>query len=206
MVHIIDHPLIKHKLTIMRKVTTCSKDFRENLDEIASLMAFEVTKNIKLKEIEITTPLCNTIGYEMKEDVVIVPILRAGLGLVDGFKRVIPNASIGHIGLARDEETFKPYEYLCKLPSINCETNVIVVDPMLATGGSASYALDILKRKVAKNITLVCLVGVQEGIDLINNNHPDVDIYLAAKDEVLNEKCYIVPGLGDAGDRIFNTK
>ena len=206
MVHIIDHPLIKHKLTMMRKKETCSKDFRENLDEIASLMAYEVTKNVSLREINITTPICDTIGYEVKDNILIVPILRAGLGLVDGFKKVIPTASIGHIGLARDEVTFKPFEYLCKLPTIHEDTNIIVVDPLLATGGSASYALDMLKKRGAKKLTLVCLVGVQEGIDLINKDHPDVDIYLAAKDEVLNEKCYIVPGLGDAGDRIFDTK
>ena len=206
MVHIIEHPLIKHKLTIMRKVTTCSKDFRENLDEIASLMAFEVTKNIKLKEIEITTPLCNTIGYEIKEDIVIVPILRAGLGFVDGMKNLIPTAKVGHIGIYRDEETKLPCEYLCKLPSISENSRIFIVDPMLATGGSAVKAIDMMKARGAKNITLVCLVGVQEGIDAVEKAHPDVDIYLASKDPILNEDCYIVPGLGDAGDRIFGTK
>ena len=206
MVTIIDHPLIKHKLTIMRKEETGTKDFRQNLDEIAGLMAFEVTKNVALKEINIKTPLVETIGYEMKDEIVIVPILRAGLGFVDGMKNLIPTAKVGHIGIYRDEETKKPVEYLCKLPSINEESNVFIVDPMLATGGSAVKAIDMMKARGAKKITLVCLVGVQEGIDAVEKAHKDVDIYLASKDPILNKDCYIVPGLGDAGDRIFGTK
>lgn len=206
MVTIIDHPLIKHKLTIMRKVETGTKDFRQNLDEIAGLMTFEATKNIELKEVEITTPLCDTVGYEVKNEIIIVPILRAGLGFVDGIKNLIPTAKVGHIGIYRDEETKLPIEYLCKLPSISEDTNVFIVDPMLATGGSAVKAIDMMKERGAKKITLVCLVGVQEGIDAVEKKHPDVDIYLAAKDPTLNENCYIVPGLGDAGDRIFGTK
>ena len=206
MVTIIDHPLIKHKLTIMRKEETGTKDFRQNLDEIAGLMAFEVTKNIPLKEIKITTPLTDTIGYEMDTEIVIVPILRAGLGFVDGMKNLIPTAKVGHIGIYRDEETKLPCEYLCKLPSISENSRIFIVDPMLATGGSAVKALDMMKARGAKNITLVCLVGVQEGIDAVEKAHPDVDIYLAVKDPILNEDCYIVPGLGDAGDRIFGTK
>lgn len=206
MVTIINHPLIKHKLTIMRKEETGTKDFRQNLDEIAGLMAFEVTKNIPLREIKITTPLTDTIGYEMDTEIVIVPILRAGLGFVDGMKNLIPTAKVGHIGIYRDEETKLPCEYLCKLPSISENSRIFIVDPMLATGGSAVKAIDMMKARGAKNITLVCLVGVQEGIDAVEKAHPDVDIYLASKDPILNEDCYIVPGLGDAGDRIFGTK
>lgn len=206
MVTIIDHPLIKHKLTIMRKEETGTKDFRQNLDEIAGLMTFEATRNIELKEIEIMTPLCDTVGYEVKNEIIIVPILRAGLGFVDGIKNLIPTAKVGHIGIYRDEETKLPVEYLCKLPSISEDTNVFIVDPMLATGGSAVKAIDMMKERGAKKITLVCLVGVKEGIDAVEKKHPDVDIYLAALDPILNENCYIVPGLGDAGDRIFGTK
>lgn len=206
MVTIINHPLIKHKLTIMRKEETGTKDFRQNLDEIAGLMAFEVTKNIPLREIKITTPLTDTIGYEMDTEIVIVPILRAGLGFVDGMKNLIPTAKVGHIGIYRDEETKLPCEYLCKLPSISENSRIFIVDPMLATGGSAVKTIDMMKARGAKNITLVCLVGVQEGIDAVEKAHPDVDIYLASKDPILNEDCYIVPGLGDAGDRIFGTK
>ncbi len=206
MVTIIEHPLIKHKLTIMRKEETGTKDFRQNLDEIACLMAYEVTKKIPLKEIEIETPLAKTTGYEMANEIVIVPILRAGLGFVDGMKTVMPTAKVGHIGIYRDEDTKQPVEYLCKLPSIDDSSIVFIVDPMLATGGSAKKAIEMMKARGAKNISLVSLVGVQEGIDAVLNSHPDVDIYLACKDPILNENCYIVPGLGDAGDRIFGTK
>ena len=206
MVHIIDHPLIKHKLTIMRKKETCSKDFRENLDEIASLMAYEVTKNVSLREINITTPICDTIGYEVKDNILIVPILRAGLGLVDGFKKVIPTASIGHIGLARDEVTFKPFEYLCKLPTIHEDTNIIVVDPMLATGGSACDAISLLKENGCKYIKFMAIIGAPEGVSKVAEEHPDVDIYVSTVDRCLNENGYILPGLGDAGDRLFGTK
>ena len=208
MVHIIDHPLIKHKLTIMRKKETCSKDFRENLDEIASLMAYEVTKNVSLREINITTPICDTIGYEVKDNILIVPILRAGLGLVDGFKKVIPTASIGHIGLARDEVTFKPFEYLCKLPTIHEDTNIIVVDPMLATGLSMEVAYKaLLSHGTPKNVHVACLFGTPQAINYLSENMPDnVTLWCAVVDPMLNEKKYIVPGLGDAGDLCFGEK
>ena len=206
MVTIINHPLIKHKLTIMRKEETGTKDFRQNLDEIAGLMAFEVTKNIPLREIKITTPLTDTIGYEMDTEIVIVPILRAGLGFVDGMKNLIPTAKVGHIGIYRDEETKLPCEYLCKLPSISENSRIFIVDPMLATGGSAVAAIDACKKRGYKNIRLMCLVGVPEGVKVVEEAHPDVHIYLASLDEKLNEKGYILPGLGDAGDRIFGTK
>jgi len=169
-------------------------------------MVYEVTRNIPLREIEIKTPLVETVGYEMDKEIVIVPILRAGLGFVDGMKNLIPTAKVGHIGIYRDEETKLPCEYLCKLPSITENSMIYIVDPMLATGGSAVKAIDMMKARGAKDITLVCLVGVQEGIDAVNKAHPDVDIYLTSKDPILNEDCYIVPGLGDAGDRIFGTK
>ena len=206
MVTVFNHPVIKHKLTIMRKEETGTKDFRQNLDEIAGLMVYEITRNIPLREIKIKTPLVETIGYEMDKEIIIVPILRAGLGLVDGIKNLLPTAKVGHIGIYRDEETKLPCEYLCKLPSITEESLVYIVDPMLATGGSAVKAIDMLKARGAKKVVLVCLVGVQEGVDAVQKAHPDVDIYLAAKDPILNKDCYIVPGLGDAGDRIFGTK
>ena len=190
----------------MRKEETGTKDFRQNLDEIAGLMAYEVTRKVALKEINIKTPLVETIGYEMAGEFIIVPILRAGLGFVDGMKNLIPTAKVGHIGIYRDEVTKKPVEYLCKLPTITDTANIFIVDPMLATGGSAVKAIDMMKARGAKNIVLMCLVGVQEGIDAVEKAHPDVDIYLASKDPILNEDCYIVPGLGDAGDRIFGTK
>ena len=206
MLHVIDHPVIKHKLTIMRKTTTGTKDFRQNLDEIGSLMTYEITKNFPTRDVKITTPMGETIGKELDKDVVLVPILRAGLGMVSGIQLLIPTAKVGHVGLYRDEETLEPHFYYAKFPPNIANSTVLVVDPMLATGGSATAAIDYVKKTGATDIKLVCLVGVQEGIDAVEKAHPDVDIYLAAKDEYLNEIGYIVPGLGDAGDRIFGTK
>ena len=206
MLHVIDHPVIKHKLTIMRKTTTGTKDFRQNLDEIGSLMTYEITKNFPTRDVKITTPMGETIGKELDKDVVLVPILRAGLGMVSGIQQLIPTAKVGHVGLYRDEETLEPHFYYAKFPPNIANSTVLVVDTMLATGGSATAAIDYVKKTGATDIKLVCLVGVQEGIDAVEKAHPDVDIYLAAKDEYLNEIGYIVPGLGDAGDRIFGTK
>ena len=197
MLHVIDHPVIKHKLTIMRKTTTGTKDFRQNLDEIGSLMTYEITKNFPTRDVKITTPMGETIGKELDKDVVLVPILRAGLGMVSGIQQLIPTAKVGHIGLYRDEETLEPHFYYAKFPPNIANSTVLVVDPMLATGGSATAAIDYVKKTGATDIKLVCLVGVQEGIDAVEKAHPDVDIYLAAKDEYLNEIGYIVPGLGD---------
>lgn len=206
MLTVFDHPLIKHKLTIMRKKETGTKDFRQNLDEIGGLMVYEVTRDLPLNEIPIETPLCPTIGYEMAKDVVIVPILRAGLGVVNGIQNLIPTARIAHIGMYRDEETLEPHPYFEKYPSNMDEAAVIIVDPMLATGGSSVAAIDMVKKQGATSIKLVCLVGAPEGVKVVEEAHPDVDIYLASLDDHLNEKGYIVPGLGDAGDRIFGTK
>lgn len=206
MLTVFDHPLIKHKLTIMRKKETGTKDFRQNLDEIGGLMVYEVTRDLPLNEIPIETPLCQTIGYEMAKDVVIVPILRAGLGVVNGIQNLIPTARIAHIGMYRDEETLEPHPYFEKYPSNMDEAAVIIVDPMLATGGSSVAAIDMVKKQGATSIKLVCLVGAPEGVKVVEKAHPDVDIYLASLDDHLNEKGYIVPGLGDAGDRIFGTK
>ena len=206
MLHVIDHPVIKHKLTIMRKTTTGTKDFRQNLDEIGSLMTYEITKSFPTRDVKITTPMGETIGKELDKDVVLVPILRAGLGMVSGIQQLIPTAKVGHVGLYRDEETLEPHFYYAKFPPNIANSTVLVVDPMLATGGSATAAIDYVKKTGATDIKLVCLVGVQEGIDAVEKAHPDVDIYLAAKDDYLNEIGYIVPGLGDAGDRIFGTK
>ena len=206
MLHVIDHPVIKHKLTIMRKTTTGTKDFRQNLDEIGSLMTYEITKNFPTRDVKITTPMGETIGKELDKDVVLVPILRAGLGMVSGIQQLIPTAKVGHVGLYRDEETLEPHFSYAKFPHNIANSTVLLVDPMLATGGSATAAIDYVKKTGATDIKLVCLVGVQEGIDAVEKAHPDVDIYLDAKDEYLNEIGYIVPGLGDAGDRIFGTK
>ena len=206
MLTVFDHPLIKHKLTIMRKKETGTKDFRQNLDEIGGLMVYEVTRDLPLNEIPIETPLCQTIGYEMAKDVVIVPILRAGLGVVNGIQNLIPTARIAHIGMYRDEETLEPHPYFEKYPSNMDEAAVIIVDPMLATGGSSVAAIDMVKKQGATSIKLVCLVGAPEGVKVVEEAHPDVDIYLASLDDHLNEKGYMVPGLGDAGDRIFGTK
>jgi len=203
---ILNHPLITHKLTSMRKVETGTKDFRQNLDEIAGLMAYEITRDLPLTEIDITTPVAPMVGAKLAKEIVLVPILRAGLGMVDGIKTLIPTAKIGHIGMYRDEETLQPQEYYAKFPPCLEEAIVMVLDPMLATGGSASAAINNIKARGAKDIRFVCLVAAPVGVELIENEHPDVDLYVAALDEKLNEQGYIVPGLGDAGDRLFGTK
>ena len=204
--HVIDHPLVVHKLSIMRNKKTPSKDFRILLDEIAMLMGYELTRDLPLEEIEIETPIKKTKAYRISgKKLAIVPILRAGLGMVDGILKLAPVAKVGHIGLYRDHETHKPVEYYCKLPSDIEKRMVILVDPMLATGGSASDALTMLKNKGCKNIKFLCLVASPEGVKAVQETHPDVDIYTASLDECLNEDAYIVPGLGDAGDRIFGT-
>jgi len=206
-VNVIDHPLIQHKLTMMRKKTTGTKDFRELLEEISMLMTYEITRDFPLKDVEIETPVAKCVGKELADTrkVCVVPILRAGLGLQSGVVNMIPAAKIGHIGLYRDPETLKPVEYYCKMPSDIAERTMLVVDPMLATGGSAAAAITMLKEKGAKKLILMCLVAAPEGVKVINNEHPDVPVYVAAVDEKLNEHGYIVPGLGDAGDRIFGT-
>lgn len=205
--HIIEHPLIKSKITQIRRKETATKMFKELVSEISSLMCYEITRDLELNEIEIETPIQKTTGYQIKgEDLVLVPILRAGLGMVEGIQTLIPNAKTGHIGVYRDHETLQPVEYLCKLPLVMENRNVIVLDPMLATGGSAVKAIDILKEHDVKSIRLACLVGCPEGVKFVHEHHPDVAIYLAAMDERLNENGYIVPGLGDAGDRLFGTQ
>ncbi len=205
--HVVNHPLIQHKLTRMRDKNTGTMDFRQLLHELSMLMGYEVTRDFQTKEIEIETPIQKMKSPIMADDdVVIVPILRAGLGMTDGLLDLMPMAKIGHIGLYRDETTHQPVEYYCKIPEEAKESNVIVVDPMLATGGSASAAIQFLKDRNCKHIRLMCLVAAPTGIEVMQREHPDVDIYVAAVDEGLNENCYIVPGLGDAGDRIFGTK
>ena len=206
-VHVIDHPMIQHKLTILRKKETGSKDFRELLKEIALLMGYEITRDIPLEDIEIETPICRMTAKEVRgRKMAIIPILRAGLGMVEGLLNLIPVAKVGHIGLYRDETTHKPVPYFCKLPGDIDDRLVIVTDPMLATGGSACDALAMLKERGCTDVRLMCLVGAPEGIAKVQAEHPDVDIFLAAVDDHLNENAYIVPGLGDAGDRIFGTK
>jgi len=202
----IKHPLIKDKITRMRKVETSSKDFRENLNEIAQLMAYEVFKDIPLTEIKIQTPVSKTTGYTIENPVVLIPIIRAGLGMIEGIQQLIPTARVAHIGLYRNEETLTPVQYYAKKTQEIEKSYTLVVDPMLATGGSAVKAIEIAKEWGAKNIKFICLVSVPEGIKALTDAHPDVDIYTAAVDEKLNEHGYIVPGLGDAGDRIFGTK
>ena len=206
-VNVIDHPLIQHKLTMMRKKTTGTKDFRELLEEISMLMTYEITRDFPLKDVEIETPVAKCVGKELADTrkVCVVPILRAGLGLQSGVVNMVPAAKIGHIGLYRDPETLKPVEYYCKMPSDIAERTMLVVDPMLATGGSAAAAITMLKEKGAKKLILMCLVAAPEGVKVINDEHPDVPVYVASVDEKLNEHGYIVPGLGDAGDRIFGT-
>lgn len=206
MLNVLNHPLITHKLTQMRQKDTGTKDFRQNLDEIAGLMAYEITRDVPTRKIEIMTPVAPCVSEEMAKEIVLVPILRAGLGMVNGIRNLIPTAKVGHIGLYRDEETLEPHEYFAKFPSNLPEAVVMVLDPMLATGGSASAAITMIKKRGATVIKLVCLVGAPEGVKRIEKDHPDVEIYLAALDEKLNDKGYIVPGLGDAGDRIFGTK
>ncbi len=205
-VTILNHSLIKHKLTIIRKTETKTKDFYQNVNEIAGLMAYEITRDFPLKEVEIETPICKSVQYELAQDVVIVPILRAGLGMVDGIRSMIPTAKIGFIGLYRDEKTLEPHEYYAKFPDTITDSIVLVVDPMLATGGSASAAISLLKKRGCKDIRYVGLVAAPQGVERLQKDHPDVPIYLAAQDEKLNEVGYIVPGLGDCGDRLFGTR
>lgn len=205
--HVIDHPLIQHKLTIMRDKNTGTKEFRELLTEISMLMGYEVTRDFPLAPKAIETPICPMVAKEISgKKLAIVPILRAGLGMVDGLVKLLPAARVGHVGLYRDEETHMPVEYFCKLPKDIAERMVIVTDPMLATGGSSVDAINSVKKRGVKNIRLMCLVAAPEGIAKVQAAHPDVDIYVAAVDERLNENAYIVPGLGDCGDRIFGTK
>ena len=206
-VYEINHPLIQHKVSLMRDQNTGTKDFRELLGEISMLMAYEVTRDLPLREVEIETPICKcTTKVLAGKKLGIVPILRAGLGMVDGVMKLVPAAKVGHIGLYRDPQTLKPVEYYCKLPPDVQERELIVVDPMLATGGSSIAAVNFLKARGCTSIKLMCLIGAPEGIQAMQEAHPDVDIYIAAIDEKLNEHGYIVPGLGDAGDRIFGTK
>jgi len=205
MLHIVNHPLIQHKLTQIRNKETGTKEFRENVNEIAGLMAYEITRNMELKETRTQTPLMSCLTRELARDIVLVPILRAGLGMVDGITSLIPTAKIGHVGMFRDHSTLEPLSYYAKFPYRMKKASVLVLDPMLATGGSASATLDRLKKEGAHDLKLVCIVGAPEGVDRIKKKHPDVDIFLAALDEGLNEKGYILPGLGDAGDRLFGT-
>lgn len=204
---VMDHPLIQHKIGIIRRTDTGSKDFRTLIGEIAMLECYEATRNLPLTDVEIETPICKTTAKELKgKKLAVVPILRAGLGMVDGVLSMIPAAKVGHIGLYRNEETLEPVEYFCKLPQDCANREVFVVDPMLATGGSAIAAIQMLKNRGVKNIHFMCVIAAPEGVEKMQEAHPDVDIIIGAMDDHLNEKGYIVPGLGDAGDRIFGTK
>ncbi len=206
-VNVMTHPLIQHKVTLIRSVDTGTKDFRQLLEEIALLMGYEITRDLPLEDVKVQTPLVEAIGKQIAgKKVGIVPILRAGLGMVNGLLELMPMAKVGHVGMYRDPETLQPVEYYCKLPSDLSERRIIVTDPMLATGGSAAAAISLLKEKGAKEIQLMCLVAAPEGVEVVNKAHPDVRIYVAALDEKLNDHGYILPGLGDAGDRIFGTK
>ena len=204
---VISHPLIQHKLSILRREDTSTKDFRELVNEIAMLMGYEVSRDLPLEEVEIQTPIIKTVQKQLSgKKLAIVPILRAGIGMVDGFLSLVPAAKVGHIGMYRDEETLEPVEYLVKLPEDIDQRQIFVMDPMLATGGSTILAVDSLKKRGAANIKFVCLVAAPEGVKKLQDAHPDIDIYTASLDERLNENGYIVPGLGDAGDRLFGTK
>ena len=206
-VNVMIHPLIQHKVTLIRSVETGTKDFRQLLEEIALLMGYEITRDLPLEDVKVQTPLVEAIGKQIAgKKLGIVPILRAGLGMVNGLLELMPMAKVGHVGMYRDPETLQPVEYYCKLPSDLAERRIIVTDPMLATGGSAAAAISLLKEKGAKDIQLMCLVAAPEGVEVVNKAHPDVRIYVAALDEKLNDHGYILPGLGDAGDRIFGTK
>lgn len=206
-VQVMDHPLIQHKISYIRREDVGSRDFRAVVGEIAALMCYEATRDLKLKDVKITTPICEMTGKELSgKKMAVVPILRAGIGMVDGILNMIPAAKVGHIGLYRDPETFEPVEYYCKLPADCDEREVFVVDPMLATGGSSVAAIRMLKDKGVKNIRFMCIIAAPEGVERMTKAHPDVDLYIGALDDHLNEQKYIVPGLGDAGDRIFGTK
>lgn len=206
-VHVFDHPLIQHKLTYIRDKKTGTKEFRELVDEVATLMAYEITRDLPLMDVEIETPVQKSNSKVLAgKKLGIIPILRAGIGMVDGILNLIPAARVGHIGLYRDPETLQPVEYYVKLPSDVSERELILVDPMLATGGSAIEAVNSLKKRGAKNIRFMCLIAAPEGVKAMTEAHPDVDVFIAALDEKLDEKGYIVPGLGDAGDRLFGTK
>lgn len=205
MLILLKHPLLNHKLTQLRRKETTTKDFREIMEEIAGLMAYEVTSDLPLKNVTIHTPMAECFTRELATEVVLVPVLRAGLGMVDGITRLIPTARVGHIGMYRDHKTLEPLTYYTKFPDNLADAIVMVLDPMLATGGSSGAAIQLLKENGAKTIKLVCVVGVPEGVEKIEHDHPDVQIYLAALDEKLNENGYILPGLGDAGDRLFGT-
>ena len=207
MVHVLDHPLLQHKLSILRDENTGVKDFREIVSEVATLMCYEATRDLPLEEVEIQTPVAKAVTKQIAgKKLAIVPILRAGLGMVEGILTLIPSAKVGHIGLFRDPETLKPVKYYCKMPTDIAERDVIILDPMLATGGSASAAIDFVKEYGGKHIKLMNIIAAPEGIRRVREDHPDLEIYVAAVDENLNDHCYIVPGLGDAGDRIFGTK
>ncbi|MCQ2517548.1 MAG: uracil phosphoribosyltransferase [Lachnospiraceae bacterium] len=204
---IMDHPLIQHKIGYIRRKETGTKDFRQTISEIAMLICYEATRDLQLADVDIETPICKTTVKELKgKKMAVVPILRAGLGMVDGMLTLIPAAKVGHIGLYRDPETHEPVEYYCKLPDDCSQREIFVVDPMLATGGSASAAITMLKAKGCQNIHFMCIIAAPEGIKKLTEDHPDVDLYVGALDEKLNENAYIIPGLGDAGDRIFGTK
>ena len=204
---VMDHPLIQHKIGRIRRIETGTEDFRQTISEIANLICYEATRNLKLADVEIETPICKTIVKELAgKKLAVVPILRAGLGMVDGMLQLIPTAKVGHIGLYRDPDTLEPIEYYCKLPEDCSQREVFVVDPMLATGGSSSAAIRMLKDRGCKNIHFMCIIAAPEGVERMKKDHPDVDLYIGALDERLNEHGYIVPGLGDAGDRIFGTK
>ncbi|MBQ4650747.1 MAG: uracil phosphoribosyltransferase [Firmicutes bacterium] len=206
-VYVFDHPLIQHKVSLMRKTDTNVKEFRELAKEVATLMGFEATRDLPLKEVEIDTPMCRTkVNMLQGEDIAIVPILRAGLGFVDGMLALVPNAKVGHVGLYRDPETHEPVEYYCKLPVDIEKRKIFVLDPMLATGGSAVAAIDFVKKRGGKDIVFMCLIAAPEGLKVLEEAHPDIDIYIASLDERLNEHAYILPGLGDAGDRLYGTK
>ena len=203
--HCIDHPLLQHKISILRQVETCHKDFRQLVGEIALLIGYEATRDLEIEQHEITTPLVKTTGTFLARQVCLVPILRAGLGMVDAMLELIPAARVGHVGLYRNEKTLEPVEYYCKFPPDVAERTAVILDPMLATGGSSVAAISLLKKRGVKHIKMINIIGAPEGVDTVMKAHPDVDIYLGHLDEGLNERGYILPGLGDAGDRIFGT-